>query len=64
MSDRATIYVCSACGKTSSARWELGGGWDESCATHGILVYEDSIVRRPDGRVFAADAVQEGHEVK
>ncbi len=32
-----TVWVCRRCGKTSTIRWEFGGGWDESCMMNAVL---------------------------
>ena len=54
------IYVCGACGKTSTTRYGFDGtamdGWDESCAMNAVLVKESQIVERsPSGRVTKID---------
>jgi len=40
-----TIWVCGACGKTSTDQYGLEGkvhpGWDASCALNAVLCYAD-----------------------
>lgn len=36
---QGTVYVCSACGKTSKNKYGAkdAAGWDESCTMHAVL---------------------------
>lgn len=42
------VYVCGACGKTSTTRYGRGAtnGWDESCMLHAVLCH----VEKMDGK--------------
>jgi hypothetical protein len=50
----ATIYICTACGKTGPSPESFR---DESCWHWAVLCYANSIERSPDGRVIKAEAV-------
>lgn len=54
-----TIWVCTACGKSSKNRIEGDprSWWDASCFMHAVLCEADSIVRDLQGRVTGAKAV-------
>lgn len=54
-----TIWVCAACGKTSSNRVKGRNGemWNESCFLHAVLCVTASLTYR-DGRVVDAAAAQ------
>jgi hypothetical protein len=55
-----TVYVCGACGKTSSNLYGEGGGnlgWDESCMLNAVLCDIDSLTYK-EGRVVKADAAK------
>jgi len=57
MNDKKTIYVCSACGKTSETKEPTDDhGWDVSCMIHAVLCYEHTLQIK-DGRVVYADKV-------
>ena len=49
------VWVCGACGKYSSNRYNVG---DESCYMNAVLCYEDSL-KIENGRVVSAKAVEE-----
>jgi hypothetical protein len=57
-----TIWVCAACGKTSTDEYGLEGkasyGWDESCTLNAVLCHSD---KRPDenGRLLWTAVVSE-----
>lgn len=57
---KATVWVCTACGKTSPDRYgnhaDTMRGWDASCFLHAVECDAESIERAPDGRVRAAIA--------
>ncbi len=40
-----TVWVCAACGKTSTDLYGMEGkhsrGWDESCMLHAVLCHDD-----------------------
>ncbi len=46
------VYVCGACGKTSTTRYGLDAknGWDESCMLNAVLCYTTKV----DGKWQAA----------
>lgn len=51
------IFVCGACGKTSTTRYGDGSNsWDESCMLNATLCDEASLVRGEHGRVVEAEA--------
>lgn len=54
MSERKTIWLCGACGKTGKTRMTVG---DESCYLNAVEVYVDSIKRNLNGRIKYAKAV-------
>lgn len=39
------VYVCGACGKTSTTRYGLdaANGWDESCMLHAVLCFTKKV---------------------
>ena len=54
---RRKIYVCAACGKTRRPDGsEEMPMWDESCSTHAILCWEDSLQFGPNKYVIRAEA--------
>lgn len=58
-----TVWVCSACGKTSFNKAGLGaGGWDEACTLNAVLCYADK--RLDDRGVFRWHAVSEEDRVE
>lgn len=56
MSDRATVWICSACGRLAEARRFFR---DTSCATNAVECYADSVTYHElaTGRVKGARAV-------
>lgn len=55
------VWVCAACGKRASDRFEGGisRGWDESCMLNACLCVVDSLVFSDDGnRVMGATALK------
>lgn len=60
---RATVWVCSACGKRSRDRIgnnRISRGWDAACYIHAVLCWEDSLRFAPGDteRVVAATAAE------
>ena len=55
------IWVCAACGKTSTDRYGIEGehsrGWDESCMMNAVLCKRAGI--KPGTRVAKADPYYE-----
>ncbi len=54
VSERKTIWLCGACGKTGEARMTVG---DESCYLNSVEVFVDSIQRDLNGRIKTATVV-------
>lgn len=55
--ERATIWVCTACGKRSHDRngeKKIDRGWDVSCMMHAVLCYADTYKRGADNGVTAS----------
>ena len=50
-----TIWVCSACSKTNTHRYD---NWDTSCATHAVLCRKDTL-KYENGVLVSAEAVND-----
>lgn len=61
MSERKTIWLCGACGRTGETRMTVG---DESCYLNSVEVFVDSIQRNLNGRIKAATAVPRVDQIK